>query len=106
MKLPSVPDSSAGSTKAALDIASAFAAYVAKGQIWPDMWISGQELMWGFALSIVIGLPLGILIGWYRRLNQAFDPFIDMKPDFLVEFGTLLIPFDSAQRFVQGPCAR
>jgi ABC-type nitrate/sulfonate/bicarbonate transport system permease component len=59
-----------------IDIANAFAAYVAKGQIWPDMWISGQELWWGFALSIVIGLPLGILIGWYRRLNQAFDPFI------------------------------
>ncbi|MCA1647863.1 MAG: ABC transporter permease [Chloroflexi bacterium] len=59
-----------------LDIANAFGAYVAKGSIWPDMWISGQELMYGFLLSIVVGLPLGILMGWYRRLNMALDPFI------------------------------
>lgn len=59
-----------------VDIANAFGAYVAKGSIWPDMWISGQELMYGFLLSILIGLPLGILMGWYRRLNMALDPFV------------------------------
>jgi ABC-type nitrate/sulfonate/bicarbonate transport system permease component len=59
-----------------LDISNAFGAYVAKGAIWPDMWVSGQELMYGFALSIVIGLPVGMLMGWYRRLNQALDPFV------------------------------
>lgn len=59
-----------------LDIANAFGAYVARGSIWPDMWISGQELMYGFALSIIIGLPLGLLMGWYRRLNEALDPFV------------------------------
>src|SRR6202011_1913641 len=32
--------------------------------------------MYGFALSIIIGLPLGILMGWYRRLNMALDPFV------------------------------
>lgn len=58
------------------DIASAFAAYVARGQIWPDVWVSGQELVYGFALAIVIGLPLGILMGWYRRVNMALDPFV------------------------------
>jgi NitT/TauT family transport system permease protein len=58
------------------DIANAFGTYIARGQIWPDMWISGQELMYGFGLSIVIGLPLGILMGWYRRLNMALDPFV------------------------------
>jgi len=59
-----------------IDIGNAFAAYIAKGSIWPDMWISGQELMYGFLLSILIGLPLGILMGWYRRLNMALDPFV------------------------------
>lgn len=59
-----------------MDIANAFGAYIAKGQIWPDMWISGQELMYGFALSIVVGLPVGMLMGWYRRLNEALDPFV------------------------------
>jgi ABC-type nitrate/sulfonate/bicarbonate transport system permease component len=58
------------------DIANAFGTYIARGQIWPDMWISGQELMYGFGLSILMGLPLGILMGWYRRLNMALDPFV------------------------------
>src|SRR5207245_3670346 len=58
------------------DIANAFGADIAKGQIWPDMWISGQELRYGFALSIVVGLPVGMLMGWYRRLNEALDPFV------------------------------
>jgi ABC-type nitrate/sulfonate/bicarbonate transport system permease component len=40
------------------DIVSAFVVYVASGAIWPDMWISGQELMLGFGLSVLIGLPL------------------------------------------------
>jgi NitT/TauT family transport system permease protein len=58
------------------DIGSQLVAYIAKGQIWPDMWVSGQELIYGFLLSILIGLPLGILTGWYRHVNQALDPFI------------------------------
>src|SRR5205085_2735475 len=58
------------------DIGVQFAAYIQKGQIWPDMWISGQELMYGFGLSILIGLPFGMLMGWYKRLNEALDPFV------------------------------
>ena len=58
------------------DIANAFGGYIAKGQIWPDMWISGQELMYGFGLSALIGLPFGMLMGWYKRLNEALDPFV------------------------------
>jgi ABC-type nitrate/sulfonate/bicarbonate transport system permease component len=58
------------------DILNAFVAYIQKGQICPDMWISGQELMYGFFLSIAIGLPIGVLMGWYKRLHQALDPFV------------------------------
>lgn len=59
-----------------IDIANAFAAYIAKGSIWLDMWVSGQELIYGFALATLIGLPLGMLMGWYKRLNFALDPFV------------------------------
>lgn len=58
------------------DIGAAFGAYVAKGQIWNDVWVSGQELVIGFLLAIVIGLPLGMAMGWYRRVNMALDPFV------------------------------
>lgn len=79
-----------------LDIANAFGAYIAKGGIWLDLWVSGQELLLGFALAIVIGLPLGMLIGWYRRVSYAFDPFVtffnsiprvSLTPLFIIWFG-------------------
>src|SRR5690349_16651602 len=78
------------------DIAVAFSAYIAKGQIWNDVWVSGQELVLGFLLAIVVGLPLGIAMGWYRRLSFALDPFVtffnaiprvSLTPLFIIWFG-------------------
>jgi NitT/TauT family transport system permease protein len=59
-----------------IDITNALGVYIGKGQVWPDVWVSGQELVYGFGLAIVVGLPMGILMGWYRRLNMALDPFV------------------------------
>jgi NitT/TauT family transport system permease protein len=78
------------------DIAAAFGAYLAKGQVWNDMWVSGQELVLGFALAILVGLPLGMAMGWYRRLSMALDPFVtffnaiprvSLTPLFIIWFG-------------------
>ena len=78
------------------DIAAAFGSYVSKGQIWNDLWVSGQELVLGFLLAILIGLPLGMAIGWYRRLALALDPFVtffnaiprvSLTPLFIIWFG-------------------
>jgi NitT/TauT family transport system permease protein len=78
------------------DIANAFAAYIAKGGIWLDLWTSSQELLLGFLLAIVVGLPLGMLMGWYRRLSYALDPFVtffnsiprvSLTPLFIIWFG-------------------
>jgi ABC-type nitrate/sulfonate/bicarbonate transport system permease component len=60
-----------------LDIVDAFVVLFAQGQIWNDIWVSGQELVYGYGLAVLIGLPLGLLMGWYRRLNYALDPFIN-----------------------------
>jgi ABC-type nitrate/sulfonate/bicarbonate transport system permease component len=59
-----------------LDIVDAFVVLFAQGDIWNDLWVSGQELVYGYALAVLIALPLGLLMGWYRRLNYALDPFI------------------------------
>jgi ABC-type nitrate/sulfonate/bicarbonate transport system permease component len=60
-----------------LDIVDAFIVLFAQGQIWNDIWVSGQELLYGYGLAVLIGLPLGLVMGWYRRLNYALDPFIN-----------------------------
>src|SRR5258708_4122132 len=59
-----------------LDIVDAFVVLFAQGQIWNDIWVSGQEVVYGYGLAVLIALPLGLLMGWYRRLNYALDPFI------------------------------
>ena len=59
-----------------LDIVDAFVVLFAQGEIWNDIWVSGQELIYGYALAVLIALPLGLMMGWYRRLDYALDPFI------------------------------
>jgi NitT/TauT family transport system permease protein len=60
-----------------IDIWKALVAYVADGSIWNDLAVSGEELAYGFGLSIAVGLPVGLLMGWYRRVNMALDPFVN-----------------------------
>jgi len=47
------------------------------GEIWNDLYVSGVEFAWGFALSVVVGIPFGIGIGWYKKMAYIFDPFIN-----------------------------
>lgn len=46
-------------------------------RFWEDAKVSGWELFVGSALAIVVAIPLGLLIGWYRRLNYAADPWLN-----------------------------
>ena len=59
-----------------LDIVEAFRVLFSQGGIWNDIWVSTQEVVYGFALAVVVGLPLGLLMGWYRRFAYALEPFI------------------------------
>jgi NitT/TauT family transport system permease protein len=52
-------------------------ALVESGELWMHIKVSGIEFIWGYALSVVIGVPLGICLGWYRRFNYALDPFVN-----------------------------
>ena len=45
--------------------------------IWNDLYVSGVEFFWGFLLSVVVGIPFGIAIGWYKRVAYIFDPFVN-----------------------------
>jgi NitT/TauT family transport system permease protein len=57
-------------------VARAGAAMIASGEIWNDLWVSGVEFFVGFGLSVLLGIPLGLAVGWYRRLYFAVDPFL------------------------------
>ena len=48
----------------------------ADGSIYPHLAVSGYEFLVGYGMAIVIGVPLGILMGWYGRINAVLDPFV------------------------------
>jgi ABC-type nitrate/sulfonate/bicarbonate transport system permease component len=48
----------------------------ATGMIWAPLGVSASGFAIGLALSIVVGLPLGVLIGRSKYLNAMLDPFI------------------------------
>jgi NitT/TauT family transport system permease protein len=49
----------------------------ASGEIYNDLYVSGIEFFWGYILSVVVAIPFGIAVGWYKRMSYIFDPFIN-----------------------------
>ncbi len=42
-----------------------------------SLWQSIKVIFWGFLISSLIGLPLGILSGTYSEISRLFEPFIE-----------------------------
>jgi NitT/TauT family transport system permease protein len=42
-----------------------------------SLWHSIQVIFWGFVISSLIGVPLGILCGTYTAISRTFEPFIE-----------------------------
>lgn len=68
---------------------------------WADMGASAQELVIGLFFAVIIGLPVGLLIGWYKAVDWALSPFITflyatpriaMTPLIIVWFGFGIAP--------------
>jgi NitT/TauT family transport system permease protein len=91
-------DGGIGAVFAALfagNIAGAWQA-IAKGSIWKDIWISSQELAAGYTLALIFGITVGLMMGWFRRLNYVLEPFVSalyatpsvaLLPLFIIWFG-------------------
>jgi ABC-type nitrate/sulfonate/bicarbonate transport system permease component len=67
-----------------------------EGTLLADMQYSGTNFAIGFALALVAGVTLGIVIGWYRTVRLLFDPFLNalyatpriaMVPMIIIWFG-------------------
>lgn len=46
-------------------------------RFWDDVATSGFELMAGSAVALGLGVPIGLAIGWYRRVGYMFDPWLN-----------------------------
>jgi NitT/TauT family transport system permease protein len=48
----------------------------ANGSIWEHMWFSLTNFAIGFIVSAVLGVVLGVPMGWYRNIAKAVDPLL------------------------------
>lgn len=46
-------------------------------RFWSDLGISSYELIVGFALAVIVAVPLGLVAGYWRRLRYSLDPPIN-----------------------------
>jgi ABC-type nitrate/sulfonate/bicarbonate transport system permease component len=76
---------------------AAYRMFFVTGEIWPDLKASATEYVLALLLAVVVGAPLGLAAGWYRRLSYAVAPFltglnatpqIALLPIIIVWFGT------------------
>ncbi len=58
-------------------VGNAFVKMFQSPDIGIDIGTSGQEIIIGYGLAIVVGLILGLLMGWYLRVQYALDPFVN-----------------------------
>lgn len=42
-----------------------------------SLWSSIQVIFWGFLISSIVGIPMGILAGTYDFFSRLFEPFIE-----------------------------
>ncbi len=49
---------------------------ISNGVIWPHLQASGTEYVLGFLAALVVGVPVGLAIGLFRRLNYLLDPWL------------------------------
>lgn len=58
-------------------ILGAFGDLLRSGELWEALMFSGKNLLIGFALAVVAGIAVGLLMGRYPIVEYTFDSFIN-----------------------------
>jgi NitT/TauT family transport system permease protein len=49
-----------------------------KHVLWPDIVASLERVAIGFGAAVVLGIPLGLTLGWYPATNQVINPVLQI----------------------------
>jgi ABC-type nitrate/sulfonate/bicarbonate transport system permease component len=60
-------------------VVQSFQSSVSHGVLLPALASTSELFGIGFGLSLVIGIPCGMILGWYRRVNAFFDPIVSLS---------------------------
>ncbi|MFA4861375.1 ABC transporter permease [Methanoregula sp.] len=61
-----------------VDVAYAFQELAETGRLIPDFIDSLIHFGIGLAMALIVGIPLGILMGWSRRCDAFLDPVVEL----------------------------
>jgi NitT/TauT family transport system permease protein len=48
------------------------------GDYWRDIWVSVRRVLLSFAAAAVLGVPLGLALGWSRRVHDHVFPVLEV----------------------------
>jgi len=48
----------------------------ASGELFDDLYVSAVPFCYGFIAAVVVGVPLGVVMGWRIRVGYALDPLM------------------------------
>lgn len=74
----------------------AFFQLILSGEMLTDVLISLQRALLGFGIALIIAVPLGLIIGWFDRVEKFLDPLLQtfrqtsalaLLPVFILIFG-------------------
>lgn len=60
------------------DVARGIIELLQKGLLLKYVVASLFRVTWGFTLAVLVGVPFGLVLGWYGRAFQAFNPMIQI----------------------------
>lgn len=78
------------------EVAEALIKMISSGLLINHILISLQRAFLGFTLAVLVGIPLGIFMGWYKSFDRFVDPLIQtfrntstlaLYPVFILFFG-------------------
>jgi len=49
---------------------------IVTGELFHDLVVSGQPFVYGFTAAVVVGVTIGIVMGWRARVGYALDPLM------------------------------
>src|SRR5258707_2907278 len=101
-------------------IAEGYVDLIESGDLFHDLAVSAVPFLYGFVAAVIIGVPLGIVMGWRVRVGYALDPLmtvfyasplVALSPLVVIFFGVgvggkaVIIFFLSVFPFVFNACA-
>jgi NitT/TauT family transport system permease protein len=57
-----------------LDVKKGIAELIRKKVLWHDILDSLRRVALGFGIAAAVGIPLGLILGWYPAVNQVVNP--------------------------------